>query len=287
MRVATMSNNCIKSKCLITSLLLLTSLTACQIRTIAITYEDLTTSPTAITVTPEKNNDPDAEIGTGGWVENDKMDHVNLDDVLEGTGITDPINPTELPDVLPDEVYISNISGRRQHYPLGCETSAAIDLANYYGVLINEAEFQSKLPLSDNPDYGFVGSVTGHWGQAPPYAYGVHAAPVAALLQEYGINAQSEKNFSIDRIKSEIVKMQPVIAWVIGNCVGGVPHIYVDSEGREVTVAAYEHVVIVTGYSNINGTLRYLNNGKFYDIPVEVFETSWGVLGNMVVYIGE
>ena len=84
----------------------------------------------------------------------------------------------EEPDVLPEEYYIRNIIGHKQFYPLGCEASVAIDLANYFGVSIIESEFQNRLPLSDNPDYGFVGSVEGPWGQVPPYAYGVHAGPV-------------------------------------------------------------------------------------------------------------
>ena len=188
---------------------------------------------------------------------------------------------------LPEEYYIRNITGHKQYYPLGCETSVSIDLAKYFGLEIIESEFQSRLPLSDNPDYGFVGSVEGPWGQVPPYAYGVHAGPIADLLREYGLNAVGEKNFTIEQIKAEIASGQPVIAWVIGNVVGGIPYEYTDSQGRKVIVAAYEHVVIMTGYSDKAGTLRYMNNGKFYDVPVEHFDQSWAVLGRMVVYVGD
>jgi uncharacterized protein YvpB len=193
----------------------------------------------------------------------------------------------ELPAVLPEEFYIRNITGHRQYYPLGCEASVSIDLANYFGISINESEFQNRLPLSDNPDYGFVGIVTGPWGQVPPYAYGVHAGPIANLLREYGLNAKGEKQFTVERLKAEVASGQPVIAWVIGNVVGGIPHEYEDSLGRKVTVAAYEHVVIVTGYSNDAGTLRYMNNGKFYDVPVDHFDNSWAVLERMVVYVAD
>jgi hypothetical protein len=34
---------------------------------------------------------------------------------------------------------------------------------------------------------------------------------------------------------------------VIGNMVGGVPYEYTDQHGNQTIVAAYEHVVIVTG----------------------------------------
>jgi uncharacterized protein YvpB len=120
----------------------------------------------------------------------------------------------------------------------------------------------------------------------PPYAYGVHAAPIAAVLQEYyGMNAVGMKGFTIEQIKQEIASDQPLIAWVIGNCVGGIPYEYIDKEGNAVTVAAYEHVVILTGYNE--ETIRYMSNGKFYDIPYANFENTWSVLENMVVYLAD
>jgi uncharacterized protein YvpB len=156
-----------------------------------------------------------------------------------------------------------------------------VDWAAYFGVDIYEFNFQHGLPLSDNPDYGFVGSVNGPWGQIPPFAYGVHAGPVADLLQEYGLNAVAYKKYTVEQIREQIAQDHPVIVWVIGNVEGGVPHIYTDSEGREVQVGAYEHVVTITGYGE--DSIRYLNNSRFYDVPVEVFENSWSVLDNMVV----
>jgi uncharacterized protein YvpB len=187
---------------------------------------------------------------------------------------------------LPESHYIWDIWGHRQYFPIGCEASAAHDWAWFFGVDINEFNFQMELPVSDNPDLGFVGSVEGPWGQVPPYAYGVHAAPVAQVLRDnYGIPAQAAKEFSIDEIKREIASNQPVIAWVIGNCVGGIPYEYVDQAGNTVVVAAYEHVVIITGYNE--DSLRYMNNGKFYDIQYEYFENSWSVLGNMVLYLAD
>jgi hypothetical protein len=40
--------------------------------------------------------------------------------------------------------------------------------------------------------------------------------------------------------------------------------------------------VILTGYDE--DSVRYLNNGKFYEVQNEVFINSWGVLGNMAVF---
>ena len=122
---------------------------------------------------------------------------------------------------LPEEYYITDISGHRQFFSLGCETSAAIDWAAYFGITINEYEFQYHLPLSDNPNYGFVGSVDGPWGQTPPYAYGVYAGPIADLLNNYGATAKAYKNYTLEQLKTKISQGIPVIAWVISNMTGG------------------------------------------------------------------
>jgi uncharacterized protein YvpB len=182
---------------------------------------------------------------------------------------------------LPEEHFISNIRGHHQYFPLGCEAAAAKDWANYYKKDFNEFEFQYRLPVSDNPDDGFVGSVNAPWGQVPPYGYGVYAGPVADLLNAYGIQAKAYKGYTLEQVKAKIAQDNPVIAWVIGNVVGGVPFVYTDSKGNKVIVAAYEHVVIVTGYNKDH--VRYMSNGKFYDTPDKVFLNSWGVLGNMVI----
>ena len=192
-----------------------------------------------------------------------------------------PQETATLSAILPVEHHIINITGHRQYFSLGCEAAAAKDWANYFGKDFNEFEFQYRLPISDNPDYGFVGDVNGPWGQVPPYAYGVYAGPIAALLNDYGIQAKAYKGYTLDQLKAKIADDIPVITWVIGNVVLGVPVNYTDSEGRKTVVAAYEHVVIVTGYSE--DSIRYMNNGRFYDIPTDIFLNSWGVLGNMVV----
>ena len=187
---------------------------------------------------------------------------------------------------LPESHYIWNILGHRQFFPIGCEASAADDWAKYFGVEVNEFAFQVRLPISDNPDLGFVGDVNGPWGQVPPYAYGVHAGPVAGVLNEhYGMNAVGVKGFTTQELKEQIAADKPVIAWVVANCTWSEPYEYTDKAGNKVITAPYEHVVIVTGYDETS--FRYMNNGKFYDIPTEYFERTWSVLGNMVVYLDE
>ena len=191
-------------------------------------------------------------------------------------------SPTVEEHVFPPAAMISNISGHKQTYELGCEASAAVDWAGFFGVPIYESTFQFDLPLSDNPELGFVGNVTTDgWGQIPPDAYGVHAPPIAELLREYGLPAQAVQGMTIEEVKAELAEGNPIIAWVIGNMVYSEPVVYVDQAGNSVVVAPHEHVVILIGYDETS--ITYMNNGKFYAVPTDVFLTSWGVLGNMAV----
>jgi uncharacterized protein YvpB len=207
-------------------------------------------------------------------------DAVEVTQPILGTMVT----PQPESEGVPEEHFIWNIWGHRQFFDIGCEASAVRDWAHYFGVEIHESNFQFQLPASDNPDFGFVGSVTDPWGQVPPYSYGVHAYPVANLLRSnFGMNVRGVKGFTLEQLRKEIAGNRPVIAWVIGNVVGGIPYDYKDKQGRHVMVAAYEHVVIVTGYTR--DSIRYMNNGRFYDIPSRNFENSWKILENMVVYL--
>jgi hypothetical protein len=57
--------------------------------------------------------------------------------------LTPPVlQPTSTPTLaLPEEHYILNISGHRQHFPLGCEAAAAKDWANYFNKDFNELKY--------------------------------------------------------------------------------------------------------------------------------------------------
>lgn len=200
---------------------------------------------------------------------------------------TTPGGPTEERDY-PVAHTITNITGHQQKYSLGCEAAAAVDWAAYFDVEIDEDEFQSLLPESDNPNKGFVGDVTGRWGQIPPNDYGVHADPVAEVLfNDYDLPATSYYGYTLEELKIEISQDRPVIAWVIGNVTTGQPVEYEDDEGDTAVVAPYEHVVIVVGYDESTGRIRYLNNGRTYDTNEETFLASWGVLENQVIIYEE
>ncbi len=184
---------------------------------------------------------------------------------------------------LPEYAFIDSFIGHGQTYPLSCESRSASDLAAYWGISIPEVTFFNNLPVSDNPEKGFVGSVFGSWGQIPPNPYGVHAKPVAKLLQQNGLEATARRGMTMADLKTEIANGRPVIVWVIGRVWSGSAHEYHAQDGSTVIVAAYEHTMVVYGYDQSNIYLVDAGSGTRQGHSIQNFKTSWAVLGNMAV----
>jgi uncharacterized protein YvpB len=196
---------------------------------------------------------------------------------------THEILPAQPPvDGIPSSASIYGVYGHFQTYNLSCESRSASDWAAYYGFSISENAIQFGLPISDNPNRGFVGDVNGTPGQIPPHSYGVHAEPIAALLREYGVSATAGHGLSLNDIKRKIASGDPVIAWVIGSVWWGYPIDYTAEDGSVVRVANFEHTVIVVGYDEY--TVTVVDGGNTYSRAAGDFMSSFSVLGNMAVY---
>lgn len=188
---------------------------------------------------------------------------------------------------IPEEAYVCCVYGSAQAYALSCEARAAVDWASFFGFSLSEYEFMSALPTSDNPDEGFVGYWNDIWGNIPPNSYGVHPPPVAQTLRAYGVPAEAHNSLTWDDLRREIAAGRPVIVWVIAQMWPGTPVEYTAESGATVTVAYFEHTMILTGYNTtsvqvmdpLTGTTKY-----FY---LDAFLVSWAVLGNRAILSGE
>jgi len=190
--------------------------------------------------------------------------------------------PVELADgFLPEGAQIQGMVGYPQSFALDCEAQCAVDFAGFFGVLIDEMDFLTSLPQSDDPEQGFVGDYRDASGQIPPDSYGVHAYPVATLLRNYGVNAFDIKGMAYEDLQKEIASGRPVIAWVVGSTIGGQPVSYTASNGNTTKVARFEHTVIVIGYQPTYLTI--LDGGMIYQRSVDAFIDSWGTLGRMAI----
>ncbi len=188
-------------------------------------------------------------------------------------------------DDIPNSAYVDGVIGHAQQHTLSCEARSSVDLAAFWGITFTEEEFMDRIPISDNPDKGFVGSLDGSWGFIPPRSYGVHAAPVVKALKKLGLRARNETGMSQDDLKREIAAGKPVIVWVIGQVWRGEGLIYTTESGEDITVAHYEHTMIMTGYSSESVELVDAFTGSYLYYSWTAFLKSWGVLGNMSVVV--
>lgn len=88
---------------------------------------------------------------------------------------------------------------------------------------------------------------------------------------------------SLSELQEEIVNGRPVVVWVIGAVWDGSPQTYTTTIGKQVTVAPFEHTMLMSGYSPDSVSLINAGTGEMGVYPLRDFLTSWKVLGNMAV----
>jgi len=181
----------------------------------------------------------------------------------------------------PDSAQVDGFTSHRQILALSCESRSAVDWAAFFGVRIGELAFLHALPASSDPDVGFVGSARGVWGLVPPSDYGVHAGPVARLLQQYGLSAYYYLFTPWRLVQTEIAAGRPVIVWVTGHVQAGQGQPYAAPDGHHTVVAPFEHTVILVGYSPDTVTLE--DEGQRYTRSLDEFMDSWQALREMSI----
>jgi len=177
---------------------------------------------------------------------------------------------------------IKGFYGYAQLYTLDCEARSAVDWAAFFGVRIDELEFISKMPKSDDPESGFVGNINGLMGQFPPKSYGVHAAPIAQVLRGYGVPADAVKKASFEDIKREILAGRPVITWIV-NLPYPIETMEYTAESTGVTskVARFEHTWIITAFDSRSVTV--VDSEWTYKVILSTFLERWAALDNMMI----
>lgn len=196
---------------------------------------------------------------------------------------TATLAPQDIP--IPASHYISGVYGLPQMTTLDCEMRSAVDWARYFGIEIDETEFIAKIPLSDDPESGFVGSIHGPMGQLPPEGYGVYPPPIASALRDYGLNALAVKNMAYEDLQREIAQDRPVIVWIVNLPFDVEPTVYTASNGNTVPVAPFEHTWIVTGY-NLS-TVTVVDSEWTYNVKLETFLERWAVFENRGIIMQE
>jgi LysM repeat protein len=98
------------------------------------------------------------------------------------------------------------------------------------------------------------------------------------------LEAEAHHGASWDDLREEINAGRPVIVWVIGQMWGGTLVEYEAPDGCTTMVAAFEHTMILTGYSPDAVQVVDAYSGQYQTYSLRTFLKSWAVLGNMAVF---
>ena len=135
--------------------------------------------------------------------------------------------------------------------------TATTMMLQYAGVNINKEQFASHVPRSSNPNTGFVGD------PASAYGIGLYIYPQGLLptIRHYLPSAVDLSGVGLQRLKAQLTKRHPVVAWVQG----------LDGFAS--------HTVTLTGYTA--ATIRYNDpwRGQSGQMDNQAFETMWQLNG--------
>ena len=181
------------------------------------------------------------------------------------------------------DLVAQRLSGRPQAHALTCESRSAADLLSFHGVLASEAGVFARIPRSDNPDHGFVGSPDGPPGRLPPDGYGVHAEPVAAALRAFGLDATAALGRTYAWLIEETRAGRPVIVWITASCDPSTRTPMVDAKGRGFRVVRGEHTVLVVEADGAGVVVVDPAGGYRRRFDRAEFDASWSLFDRMAV----
>ncbi len=195
-----------------------------------------------------------------------------------------PPPPVPTPTAIPTTATISLVGGA-QTKSLTCESQSASDLAKFWGKPIGEMDFFNRLPRSDNPYRGFVGSPDAPAGSLPPAGYGVYAEPVAAALRSLGLNAEASQRKGINWLRQEVAAGRPVLVWATYGFKEVPVKTYVPRDGQQVPIVQYEHTFLAVGYDTSGVWVIDALDGQRKHASYGEFDRAWSLLGQMAVSV--
>lgn len=180
------------------------------------------------------------------------------------------------------EVMIPNVINYQQQRGLSCEYSALAIATGTLGGWVSEYEFESVVPLSDNPHWGYRGDITGVWGNTDDY--GVYASALVPALQNFGFNGNVFYGAGdTGELTAAIDRGEPTLVWIGMN--GDLSHYDYTSDGTRYQLTQYMHVMVVYGYDDGGVYLSDPGTGSFKYYDWGTFMWMWNVMDGMALSV--
>jgi uncharacterized protein YvpB len=178
------------------------------------------------------------------------------------------------------KVIIPNVVAYQQQRGLSCEYSALSIATGALGDWVSEYEFESVVPLNDNPHWGYRGDITGKWGNTDDY--GVYAGPLVPALEHFGFQGDAWYGDQSD-LMAAIDRGEPTLVWV--GMGGDLSHNEYASDGTRYQLTQYMHVMVAYGYDDGGVYISDPGTGKYKYYSWADFNWMWQVMDGMALSV--
>ncbi len=176
-------------------------------------------------------------------------------------------------------VFAADVPAYMQAYSLSCEYAAAFIATAAFGNGVPESAFLERVPLSENPHWGYRGDITGPWGGTDDY--GVYAEALVPTLQEYGFTTDVFYGTSAADLTARLDAGLPVITWL--GYFGDTG--WQQYDAGDYLLAPGMHVVTVYGYDDGGVYLSNPGRGAYDYYDWDTFMQRWGVINGMALAV--
>ncbi|MCO5214804.1 MAG: C39 family peptidase [Thermomicrobiales bacterium] len=171
----------------------------------------------------------------------------------------------------------------QQQRPLSCEYASATIAATMGGWNITEYDFDTVVPLSENPHKGYRGNIWGEWGNTTDY--GIYANPLQIALSGWGIPSHAfYADGDPELLKQELAAGRPVVVWL---AIQGTVNSFdaYEADGTRYQLTQYMHVMTAYGYDESGVYLTDPGTAvwRYYDWAT--FMSMWNVMDGMALSI--
>lgn len=177
-------------------------------------------------------------------------------------------------------VTVPNVWTYQQERSLSCEYAALSIATGALGTWVNEYRFESVVPQSVNPHWGYRGNINGAWGNTDDY--GVYASALVPALQHFGFNGTVFYGGKAD-LMAAIDRGEPALVWIgLG---GDLSHNEYTADGTRFQLTRYMHVMVAYGYDSWGVYLSDPGTGSYKSYSWGDFLWMWDIMDGMALSV--
>lgn len=183
----------------------------------------------------------------------------------------------------PTTAILANAYLYQQQRPLSCEYASTAIAAHMGGWNITEYDFDTVVPLHENPHYGYRGNIWGEWGNTTDY--GLYPEPLNAALDLWGLpNQVLYARGDEDVLKRELQEGRAVVVWLAMR--GAINSFDVQgADGSIYQLTQYMHVMTAYGYDETGVYLTDPGTAVWQHYEWPTFMDMWNVMGGMALSV--